>query len=81
MTVVMLGAAAAIALSGPASAAPGPSGGVTGGDCPQVCLAVYDPVVCVMSDLSLHTFSNRCVAEVYACTHRLELIGCLPAPA
>lgn len=44
--------------------------------CPQSCIALYAPVRCMMSDGSVRTFSNRCYANIYACEHRLTIIGC-----
>jgi len=81
---VRLGRAAAIgALSGALMLAIAPSGQagtspseITAVQCPQVCIAVYDPVTCRMSDRSVRTFSNRCYAEIYACQRRLTIISC-----
>jgi hypothetical protein len=44
--------------------------------CPQICIALYAPVRCKMSDGSVRTFSNRCRANIFACEHRLRIIGC-----
>jgi hypothetical protein len=44
--------------------------------CPQFCIALYAPVRCNMSDGSVRTFSNHCRANIYACEHRLTIIGC-----
>jgi hypothetical protein len=79
VTIAMLLAVGAIGLTNLASAAPSPARAVTSAQCPDVCITVYEPVTCLMSDNTLHTFTNRCWAEVYACMHGLQIIGCVPA--
>jgi hypothetical protein len=79
MTVAMV-AAGVIGVTGAASAASTPARDVPSASCPEVCIAIYDPVVCLMSDNSLRTFGNACEAAVYACKHPGAIIGCFPAP-
>jgi hypothetical protein len=42
---------------------------------------IYEPVICLLSDGVMRTFSNDCVARSYACDHDLEIIGCVPRAA
>jgi hypothetical protein len=51
---------------------------ITTVQCPDYCILVYEPVTCTMSDHSVHTFTNRCFAEVFACKHQLTIISCRP---
>jgi hypothetical protein len=78
MTVATLLAAGATSLTGLAIGASGPARAITSVDCPTVCPEIYQPVTCEMSDGSIHTFGNRCFADVYACQHKLKIISCRP---
>jgi hypothetical protein len=42
-----------------------------------MCPMIYEPVICALSDGVTRTFSNDCVARVYACDHNLRIIGCV----
>jgi hypothetical protein len=79
MTVAMI-AAGIIGVTGAASAATSPARDAPSASCPDVCIAIYDPVVCLMSNGLLRKFGNACEARVYACKHSLTIIGCFPAP-
>lgn len=78
MTSATLLTAGAIGFTGLANAASSPDGASARDTCSTVCLAIYDPVTCVMSDGSIRKFGNRCEANVYACQHRLTIIACWP---
>lgn len=79
MTVAMVLAAGAIGVTSAASAAPSPARDVPSASCPDACIAIYDPVICLMSDGSLRKFGNACEAAMYACKHPGKIIGCMPA--
>lgn len=70
--------AGAVGLTGLASAASSSHSASPSVECPEMCVAIYKPVTCLMSDGSVHTFANRCVAEVFACQGRLTIKDCWP---
>jgi hypothetical protein len=78
MTVAMVVAAGAFGVTGGASAASSPARDAPSVECPDVCITLYDPVVCVMKGGSVRVFGNSCEAEVYACQHPGEIIFCWP---
>jgi hypothetical protein len=78
ITSATLLAAAATGVTGLASAASSPGGENTTVQCPSACVAIYKPVTCLMSNGHIRTFTNRCVADVYACEHRLIVLACWP---
>ncbi len=80
VTTAMLVVVGAIGLTGLAGAAPSPAPDITSANCTDVCITLWDPVTCFMSDGTVRTFGNRCEAEVYAACHHLQIIGCIPAP-
>jgi hypothetical protein len=79
VTVAMLVAAGVIGGTGGANAAQSPARHASSVECPELCPAVYDPVICLMSNGSRRKFGNACEAAVYACKHPGEIIGCAPA--
>jgi hypothetical protein len=44
--------------------------------CPEACTMIYEPVTCRFDGGATMTFGNRCVADVYACRHRLRIVSC-----
>jgi hypothetical protein len=78
--IVAMAAAGVIGVTGAVSAAPSPARDVPSASCPEVCIAIYDPVVCLMSNGLLRKFGNACEARVYACQHPGTIIRCFPAP-
>jgi hypothetical protein len=79
VTVAMV-AAGVIGATGAASAASSASRDVPSASCPEVCIVIYDPVVCVMSNGLIRKFGNACEARVFACKHSVVIIRCFPAP-
>lgn len=71
-------AVGSIGFAGMATAVASPASESARVQCPHACLDIYRPVTCLMSDGSVLTFGNRCYADVYACQHRLTIIGCWP---
>lgn len=68
---LVLGAGLLMGLPGGAASA------ATAEPCPQACAMVYQPVSCQLSDGTVMKFGNRCVADAYACRHRVRIIGCV----
>ncbi|GAA2101439.1 hypothetical protein [Actinomadura alba] len=71
---VLLALAATLGLLGGACAGEAPGPGTRG--CPQACTMIYEPVNCRFANGTTMTFGNRCVADAYACRHRLRIVGC-----
>ena len=65
----------------PSPADPTPPAGAVVSSCAAMCPMIYEPVICLLSDGVMRTFSNDCVARSYACDHDLEIIGCVPRAA
>jgi hypothetical protein len=78
VTIATLIAAGAIGLTGIASASSSSAHEITRVKCPTMCIDIYKPVTCKMSDGSVRTFGNSCFAGVYACQHGLKIISCRP---
>jgi hypothetical protein len=74
----------AVSLAVPGSAAvppPGPATEPPASGCSEMCLMIYEPVRCRLSDGATRSFSNDCVARAYACGHGLRIIGCVAGQA
>jgi hypothetical protein len=79
MTGATLLTAGAVGLTGMANAASSSDSASTSARCPDICIAIYKPVTCLMSNGRIRTFANACVAEVFACQHGLTIVRCWPA--
>jgi hypothetical protein len=79
LTIATLLAAGGIGLTGLTSAASSSTPQTTSITCTDVCPAIFQPVRCKMSDGRVRTFGNFCEANVFACTHGLKIIRCVPA--
>ncbi|GHG45079.1 hypothetical protein [Streptomyces griseocarneus] len=72
---LLLAGAAGLTFSAPAAAAPTAPAPVAQ-ECPSVCTADYDPVVCRFSNGFIGRFTNECFAHVYACQRNLKILSC-----
>ncbi len=72
---LLLTCAAGLTFSAPTHAAPATTAPVTQ-ECPTICTADYDPVVCRFSDGSIGRFTNQCFAYVYACKRGIQIVSC-----